>query len=190
MPGELLLFICHRLNRQNHHTFTYFSFPLKGKRKGTKRDHKKSHGLASFQEIARVVASGWKSIDDETLDYCTLVAELLKQRYKDWKDRKGVARFIASDPNWDSSPVHTNFDTKNDDSERTFSSKQPSPCHTWTSIPKISYLIVSTSAAAAACCRSNSANDNDDAPEADHNPRRLNEVDMSDGDIMAIWHHD
>lgn len=162
---------------------------MPGKRKGTKRDHKKSHGLASFQEIARVVASGWKSIDDETLDYCTLVAELLKQRYKDLKARKGVVRFIASDPNWDPSPVHTNFDTKNDDSERTFS-KQPSPCHTWTSIPKISDLIVSTSAAAAACCRSNSANDNDDAPEAGHNPRRLNEVDMSDGDIMAIWHHD
>jgi hypothetical protein len=59
-----------------------------GRRMNKKRVHKKTHGLASFQEIARVVADGWKNIDETTLDFCTVVAEILKQRHKEIKSRR------------------------------------------------------------------------------------------------------
>jgi len=62
---------------------TYWFMP--GRRKAIKRNHKKSHGLASFQEIAQVVADGWKSIDETTMSYCTEVAKILKARYDELK---------------------------------------------------------------------------------------------------------
>lgn len=37
-----------------------------------------SHGVASFSEIARVVAANWKSIDAETLSFITAVSGVLK----------------------------------------------------------------------------------------------------------------
>ena len=45
--------------------------------------------MASFQEIARVVADGWKAIDDVTLDYCTAMAEILKKRHNELKKSGG-----------------------------------------------------------------------------------------------------
>ena len=38
-----------------------------------------SHGAASFTEIAQIVASNWKSIDDETNTFVTTVSSLLKK---------------------------------------------------------------------------------------------------------------
>ena len=38
-----------------------------------------SHGVASFTEIAQVVAKNWKSIDDETMKFVTSVSLLLKE---------------------------------------------------------------------------------------------------------------
>lgn len=67
-----------------------------GKRKIGKRDHRKSHGVATFQEIAKFVADGWKSIDDETLAYCTEVARILKQRHRQLKKMGGLKAFAES----------------------------------------------------------------------------------------------
>ena len=55
-----------------------------------KRDHKKSHGVATFQEIAKFVADGWKTIDKETLKYCTEVARVLKRRHGELKEMGGL----------------------------------------------------------------------------------------------------
>ena len=60
-----------------------------------KRRHKKSHGVASFQEIARVVAEGWKTIDRETLSFCTNLAAILKQRYNILKSSGGLESFLG-----------------------------------------------------------------------------------------------
>mmetsp|Transcript_38989 Transcript_38989/g.81604 ORF Transcript_38989/g.81604 Transcript_38989/m.81604 type:complete len:469 (-) Transcript_38989:332-1738(-) len=43
-----------------------------------KRSHRKSHGLASFTEIARIVATNWKAIDQETMNFVTIVSNILK----------------------------------------------------------------------------------------------------------------
>ena len=61
-----------------------------------KRCHKKSHGVASFQEIAQVVADGWKTIDEETLSFCTAMAKILKQRYTELKSSGGLESFFES----------------------------------------------------------------------------------------------
>ncbi|KAL3822581.1 hypothetical protein ACHAXA_011500 [Cyclostephanos tholiformis] len=49
--------------------------------KNSKRKHVKSHGGRSFAELARTVAANWKSADNETKDYCTTVARILKERH-------------------------------------------------------------------------------------------------------------
>ena len=41
-----------------------------------------SHGVASFTEIARIVADNWKSIDHETINFVTLVSDALKAYVK------------------------------------------------------------------------------------------------------------
>jgi len=61
---------------------------MPGKRKIAKRDHKKSHGLASFKDIARFVADGYRNIDEITLEYVTTVAKISKQRYNEIKAAK------------------------------------------------------------------------------------------------------
>lgn len=71
---------------------------LSAKRKITKRSHKKSHGVASFREIARVVADGWRNIDEATLVYCTAVAKIIKDRHAELKRMKGVGCFAAAAP--------------------------------------------------------------------------------------------
>ena len=53
-----------------------------GKRKLQKREHKKSHGVASFRELAKHVADGWKNVDKTTLEFCKAVANVLKCRHK------------------------------------------------------------------------------------------------------------
>lgn len=70
---------------------------MPGKRKVKKRNHTKSHGVASFQEIARVVADGWKAIDDVTLDYCTAMAEILKKRHNELKKSGGLIPSLKLD---------------------------------------------------------------------------------------------
>lgn len=49
--------------------------------KNANRKHVKSHGLTSFGELARTVASNWKVVDDETKNYCTTVAGIIKVRH-------------------------------------------------------------------------------------------------------------
>ena len=53
-----------------------------GKRKLQKREHKKSHGVASFRELAKHVADGWKNVDKTTLEFCKAVANVLTCRLK------------------------------------------------------------------------------------------------------------
>jgi len=47
------------------------------------RAHTKSHGVFTFREIARGIAQNWKTIDNETLEWCTAVEKILKQRSND-----------------------------------------------------------------------------------------------------------
>ncbi|KAL9178252.1 hypothetical protein ACHAXT_001796 [Thalassiosira profunda] len=51
---------------------------VSSKSRDRKRSHRKSHGVASFAEVARTVASNWKSIDSETREYVTDVSNKLK----------------------------------------------------------------------------------------------------------------
>lgn len=56
---------------------------LSSKGSDKKRSHRKSHGVASFTEIARIVAGNWKAIDHETMNFVTLVSDALKAYTKD-----------------------------------------------------------------------------------------------------------
>lgn len=46
-----------------------------------KRAHRRTHGVATFRELARLIASSWKAIDSETLEFCSAVEKVLKTRY-------------------------------------------------------------------------------------------------------------
>ena len=79
--------------KANHLTFNDFiSFEGK-RRRATKRCHEKSHGLTFFQEIACIVADGYRSIDNETLEYVTTVATILKQHHV---EMRGLGRLAAA----------------------------------------------------------------------------------------------
>ena len=41
-----------------------------------KRPHRRSHGVASFKELAKEIAQSWKSIDIVTHQYCTAVEKV------------------------------------------------------------------------------------------------------------------
>lgn len=58
----------------------------KTKESDIKRKHRKSHGKISFLELSQQVASRWKTLDqtdNETKMYCTKIAELELQSYKE-----------------------------------------------------------------------------------------------------------
>ena len=55
-----------------------------------KRSRTKTHGVASFGDIARTVGANWKKIDDVTLSYVNEVAAILKTRHKQLLDIGGV----------------------------------------------------------------------------------------------------
>ncbi|KAL7531214.1 hypothetical protein ACHAXR_003906 [Thalassiosira sp. AJA248-18] len=156
---------------------------MPGKRKAKKRDHKKTHGLASFQEIARVVADGWKSVDDETLEYCSIVAEMLKQRHKELKAHQHMMQFSSGDSTGGgNSKSFLSYDKTN---------RRPMhPSHNWA--PGVSDQIVSTHHDADDACFApitTKRHGNDDAKEADiQSPPSMGEVDMPDQDIMTMWH--
>ena len=52
------------------------------KRKLVKRSHRKAHGMFSLKEISRLTADTWKTVDGETLEYLTVAARLISERYK------------------------------------------------------------------------------------------------------------
>ena len=70
---------------------------MPGKKKNVKRSHTKTHGVASFGEIARTVGATWKVIDDATLSYVNEVAMILKKRHKQLAFMGGVGCFVAMD---------------------------------------------------------------------------------------------
>lgn len=45
-----------------------------------KRPHRRTHGVATFRELARSIAASWKTIDNDTLAWCSTVEMILKQR--------------------------------------------------------------------------------------------------------------
>mmetsp|Transcript_5284 Transcript_5284/g.11559 ORF Transcript_5284/g.11559 Transcript_5284/m.11559 type:complete len:332 (+) Transcript_5284:36-1031(+) len=45
-----------------------------------KRPHRRSHGVATFRELAQSIAASWKTIDGETMEFCSAVEKALKQR--------------------------------------------------------------------------------------------------------------
>ena len=55
-------------------------FPVK---KNQKRLHRRTHGVASFCELARIIAASWKNIDDDTLSYLATVETILKRRHSE-----------------------------------------------------------------------------------------------------------
>ena len=41
-----------------------------------KRLHRKTHGVATFRELAKSIAASWKAIDNETLEWCSAVEKV------------------------------------------------------------------------------------------------------------------
>ena len=71
---------------KTQHSILTIELPLfrfvPGKRKLVKRPHRKAHGMFSLKEISRLTADTWKTVDGETLEYLTVAARLISERYK------------------------------------------------------------------------------------------------------------
>ncbi|KAL7542361.1 hypothetical protein ACHAWF_007161 [Thalassiosira exigua] len=67
-------------------------------REKKRRPHRKTHGVASFKGLAREIATSWKTVDKETLDWCTEVEQILKvkQRQLALAAAKSVVKSNAS----------------------------------------------------------------------------------------------
>ena len=46
--------------------------------RATRRPHRKSHGVVTFRELARSIATSWKEIDGETLAFCSAVEKVCR----------------------------------------------------------------------------------------------------------------
>jgi len=60
----------------------------------TKRKHKKTHGMVSFQEMAKTVAINWKAVDPLTKNYVETFAALLKGRHEELRQIGGL-RYLS-----------------------------------------------------------------------------------------------
>ncbi|KAL7537117.1 hypothetical protein ACHAXR_007592 [Thalassiosira sp. AJA248-18] len=60
-----------------------------------RRPHRKTHGVASFRELAQEIARSWKTIDKETLDWCAAVEKILKQRHNALKEKGKTSTNVA-----------------------------------------------------------------------------------------------
>jgi len=89
--------------------------------------------VASFQEIARVVADRWRIVDEETLEYCTNVAKIMKDRHNELKQVSVMAR--ANVRNRCKLPDIVDLSRSRSSSED--SSKRTDDAPTATSSPKI-----------------------------------------------------
>jgi len=56
-----------------------------GKNKLVKRKHSKTHGVASFTEVAKTVSANWKAVDPVTKEYVETIAKVLKKRHSEIK---------------------------------------------------------------------------------------------------------
>ena len=65
--------------------------------KRNKRRHVKSHGTASFKDLATTIALTWSEIDDETLQYLTTVASMIKERLQKVKAAREFCSAAASE---------------------------------------------------------------------------------------------
>eukprot|EP00584_Thalassiosira_punctigera_P003452 CAMPEP_0172528424 /NCGR_PEP_ID=MMETSP1067-20121228/2824_1 /TAXON_ID=265564 ORGANISM="Thalassiosira punctigera, Strain Tpunct2005C2" /NCGR_SAMPLE_ID=MMETSP1067 /ASSEMBLY_ACC=CAM_ASM_000444 /LENGTH=334 /DNA_ID=CAMNT_0013312323 /DNA_START=1 /DNA_END=1005 /DNA_ORIENTATION=+ len=62
-----------------------------------RRPHRKTHGVVAFRELVALIASGWKSIDEETMEFCSAVEKALKQRHLQLSE-KGMSENNATSP--------------------------------------------------------------------------------------------
>ena len=68
-----------------------------GNRNRNKRRHVKSHGIASFTDLSRIIALTWSEIDDETFQYLITVASLVKERLQKGKAAREFCSAAASE---------------------------------------------------------------------------------------------
>lgn len=191
-----------------------YDWHMPGKHKATKRYHTKSHGLASFKDIARHVADEYKNIDKVTLEYVTRVAAILKQRQGELKaarrrdlERIAVVDALASTSSIPtrSSSITNRVDACRDNKtklavEQCSTSAQSRPFVCAPALPKLSILDWSMRSASAvnikAAARFSSStllgvripNEYVNASQVSSTQRKFTEVDIEDGDIMAMWH--
>lgn len=67
-----------------------------------RRPHRRSHGVATFCELARSIATSWKAIDDETMNWCTTVEKIIKKRHVELEKN---AKKASSNADANPSPV-------------------------------------------------------------------------------------
>ena len=53
---------------------------MHGKNKQKTRAHSRSHGIISFRDMAKMMATNWKKVDDEVLNFVSSVADMIVQR--------------------------------------------------------------------------------------------------------------
>jgi len=58
---------------------------IPGKNKLVKRKHSKTHGVASFVEMAKTFSANWKTVDPVTKEYVETIAGVLKKRHSEIK---------------------------------------------------------------------------------------------------------
>jgi len=191
-----------------------YDWYMPGKRKAKKRDHRKSHGLVSFKDIACLVADGYRNIDKVTLEYVTTVAAILKRRQGELKaarhrilERLAVTDVLTSTSSIPtcSSSITNRVDASCDKktklaTEQYSTSAQSYPFVCVPALPNLSISLWSVISASAvkikAADRFSSStlsgvripNDCVNASHVSPTQRKFTEVDIDDGDIIAMWH--
>ena len=136
-----------------------------GRKKNQTRPHIKTHGVASLREIAVMVASNWKKVDEETLRYVKTVANVLKRRRDQIKRTREAFSFafpswgfcqVIPDSTISSSPQPWQTNTAEEEDQGSRSSSPTSSEHS--SFDRLGYQL----------------------PFA--------EVDLNDAEIMSLWY--
>ena len=59
-----------------------YDWHIPGKLQRRRRSHRRSHGLISFHELNDRISGSWKVVDDETRNFCTILAAMEANKYK------------------------------------------------------------------------------------------------------------
>ena len=157
-----------------------------GRKKNQTRPHIKTHGVASLREIAVMVASNWKTADEETLRYVKTVANVLKRRRDQIKRTREAFSFAFSSCGFcqviADSPISSwGFCQVIPDSPI---SSTPQPSQTWNTSNFLRNT-VEEERCSRSCSPASSEHRIFDHMGCKH---PVAEVDLNDAEIMSLWY--
>lgn len=150
--------------------------------KNEKRVHRKTHGVASFKDLASIIAQNWKTVDSQTYDYVATVERILKKRQQELLAAAALNTSTSPESEYCQSP-QSNLNIANKPAEITSADCEFDH-------PRLPTIASSTGSIPYADPRRMQSKCNSMAPCPDNeSSSALSFADVDDDDIRNMWRH-